>query len=278
MNGFYVPGSVSSSYVANKRNEEGSLLYDTMSNEIGLEKQAAFQQLEKDYSSTIENAYAAYLAANRSVDASRMGQGYKELYKQLQNEQLRANIAATNLELGEQRQLLNRQEAEAQSQIQAQFKQEVAYFDRLQQTFTDYLEYVKGLTHSSSGTSYLSTQEMSQSIDTMYDVLYSVQPQAYLDTEGNVGMTFQEYLRSQLKDIDADTQWSNWVFTTGLNEFMAAPKKMYQYAPGEAAANAKKRAEEKAKKEAEAKAKKEAEEKAKKEQQKSSTHMNSMLL
>lgn len=232
MNGFYVPNSVSSSYVSNKRNEEGSLAYDSAANEIGIQKQAAVQQLEKNYATTIENAYASYLAANRGVDASNMGQGYKELYKTIQQQQLRENIANTNTSFNEAIASLNQQESEAQAQIQSQFQTEVAYFDRLKQSFADYFDYVKTLTND-AGETYLDESEMTQTVDSMYNVLKNTMPQGYLDEEGNMGMSYEEWIKSQLGDTEEDTAWSQWLFSTGLNEFMEAPKKMRQYQSGE---------------------------------------------
>lgn len=232
MNGFYVPNSLSSSYVSNKRNEEGSLAYDSAANEIGIQKQAAVQQLEKNYATTIENAYASYLAANRGVDASNMGQGYKELYKTIQQQQLRENIANTNTSFNEAIASLNQQESEAQAQIQSQFQTEVAYFDRLRQSFSDYYNYVKTLTNK-AGETYLNTDEMTQSVDSMYDILKNTMPQGYSDKEGNIGMSYEQWIKSQLGNTEEDTTWSQWLFSTGLNEFMEAPKKMRQWQPGE---------------------------------------------
>ena len=65
--------------------------------EIGLNKQAAIQTLNKQYSTTINNAYTNYLAANRGVQGSNMGQGYKEAYIQKSQENLVANVAESNL-------------------------------------------------------------------------------------------------------------------------------------------------------------------------------------
>lgn len=229
MNGFYVPGSVSSSYVASKRNEAGSLLYETAADEIGIQKQAAIQQLEKNYATTIENAYSSYLAANRGVQGSVMGQGYKELYKQLQQSQLQQNIAQANINLAEQRATLAEQEQAAQEQISKQFQTEVGYLDRVQKSFSDYLTYVKELTHAQTGETYLTSDEMQQSVDSMYEVLHNVMPQAYIDTSGNIGMSYEQWIKSQLKDTAEDTAWSQWLWSTGLNEFLAAPKSVRQY-------------------------------------------------
>ena len=242
MNGFYVPGSVSSSYVANKRDEDGTLLYEGAANEIGIQKQAAIQQLEKNYAATVENAYASYLAANRGVQGSQMGQGYKELYKQIQQQQLQQNIASTTNEFNKQVMNVEAQEESAKQQIQERFQQEVSYFDRLQQSLGNYFEYVKTLTDA-DGNGYFDPYELNQSVDSMYDILGTAQPIGQYDAEGNytgysdqdgkAGMTYSEWIANQMGTSDEDQAWYQWMISGGFNEFMNAPKSTRQWQPGE---------------------------------------------
>lgn len=242
MNGFYVPGSVSGSYVANKRDEEGTLLYEGAANEIGIQKQAAIQQLEKNYAATVENAYASYLAANRGVQGSQMGQGYKELYKQIQQQQLQQNIASTTSEFNKQVMNVEAQEESAKQQIQERFQQEVSYFDRLQQSLSNYFEYVKTLTDK-DGNGYFDPYELNQSVDSMYDILGTAQPIGQYDAEGNytgysdqdgkAGMTYSEWIANQMGTSDEDQAWYQWMISGGFNEFMNAPKSTRQWQPGE---------------------------------------------
>ena len=130
MKGFYVPNSISSSYIANKRNEEGSLAYQSMATEVGLQRQAALQDLSQQYASTIENAYAAYLAGQRGIAGSAMGQGYKEAYMQNQQQAMMQQVAETNATAAKARQELAAQEADVQEQIQKQFEEEYSDFVR----------------------------------------------------------------------------------------------------------------------------------------------------
>lgn len=242
MNGFYVPGSVSSSYVANKRDEEGTLLYEGAANEIGIQKQAAIQQLEKNYAATVENAYASYLAANRGVQGSQMGQGYKELYKQIQQQQLQQNLASTTSEFNKQAMNVEAQEESAKQQLQERFQQEVSYFDRLQQSLGNYFEYVKTLTDA-DGNGYFDPYELNQSVDSMYDILGTAQPIGQYDAEGNyigysdqdgkAGMTYSEWIANQMGTSDEDQAWYQWMISGGFNEFMNAPKSTRQWQPGE---------------------------------------------
>lgn len=242
MNGFYVPGSVSSSYVANKRNEEGSLVYEDLQSKIGLQKQAALQQLDKDYSQTVENAYASYLAANRGIQGSQMGQGYKELYKRIQQQQLQENLATTAREFNKQAINIGQQEAQAQQQINAAFQKEVSYFDRLQKSMSDYFEYAKTLTDA-DGNGYFDEYELNESVDSMYDILSRAQPVGSYDAEGNyigysdesgkMGMTYSQWMANKIGTSEEDTAWYQWFLGGGLNEFLNAPKKTRQWKEGE---------------------------------------------
>jgi len=226
--GFFVPNSVSSSYVANKRNESGALEYESAAGEVGVGKQTALQQLGKQYSSAIEGGYAAYLAANRGVMGSNMGQGFKEEYLRLQQEGMQQNIAETNLGAANARQELDIQEAQIKGQIQKQFQTEVGYMDRMANSLNDYLGYVRSLTNS-KGLTYLNSDQMGKGLDQMYDILYNAQPQGYLDESGNLGMSYLQWLNAQLKETTADKEFGQWAFGLGgYNQFQEATRKGIQ--------------------------------------------------
>lgn len=232
---FFIPGSMSSEYVSSKRDELGSNYYEGQIAEVGLQKQAALQQLGKNYSQAIDNAYSSYLAANRGVNMSNMGQGYKELYKEAQEQQLMSNVLSSTEYLQQQRAQLNQQEAAAQSQIQQAYKTEVEYFDTLQQMFANYYDYVKGLTTEGGGAgeSYFNETESQQSINSMYEILANAKPQAYKDAEGLSGLVFSDWVRKNYKNSD----WYQWFLTSGYHEFMNAPKSVRQLAKNELSAN-----------------------------------------
>lgn len=216
MKGFYVPGSRSGSYVSNKRDEEGSLLYETASSEAGIQKQAALQSLGENYAATIENAYASYLANQRDIRTSAMGQGYKEAYLEAQDKALVSNIAQSNLSLANARAELESQEQQAQSTLAEQYQTEVANLDRVANSMNDYLTYVKSLTGKDDPTSKYFTEEQEQlAVDDLYEQLYMAQPQGLLDEEGQAGKTYLEWIRSQLTNSEVDTNWSNWLFYQG---------------------------------------------------------------
>lgn len=215
MKGFYVPDSMSSSYVANKRNETGGLLYESAANDLGIAKQQAVQTLEQNYAQTIDNAYSAYLAANKNVLGSQMGQGYKEAYLENQRQQLQRNIAETNLSAAQARQELGTQEAQAQQQITQAFQSEVSNFDRAAQSMSDYLAYVKSLTSQDGTSSYLSDEYKDLGVDELYHVLFEAQPQGFIDVEGNAGMNFLDWTRSKLGTSSADDAYRQWLYGQG---------------------------------------------------------------
>lgn len=216
MKGFYVPGSRSGSYVASKRDEEGSLAYETAATEVGIQKQAALQSLGETYASTIENAYASYLSNQRDIRSAAMGQGYKEAYLEAQEQNLMANIAEANRTTASVRAELESQEAQAQSAIEQQYQTEVAYLDRVAATMNDYLTYVKSLTGKEDATQKYFTEEQEKlTVDDLYEQLYTAQPQGLIDEEGEAGKTYTQWIQSQLKDTAEDTAWSNWLFYQG---------------------------------------------------------------
>ena len=89
-NGWFVT-SRSAPYVLSKQNEEGSYAYKADIANVGIQKQAALQDLEKSYESTINKAYSSYLANQKTIAGTTMGQGYKELYEQAEQENLLAH-------------------------------------------------------------------------------------------------------------------------------------------------------------------------------------------
>jgi hypothetical protein len=225
MKGFYVTGSRSGSYVANKRNEEGSFTYDTSINELGLQKQAALQELGKTYDATVNKAYASYLANQRTINTSAMGEGYKEAYKAAEEANLLSQIAEANVNATNVRAQLDTQEAKAQKEIAKQYETEVANLDRVARTMDEYLDYVKKLSDDYGGT-YLTAEQSGMNIDDLYEVLYTAQPRSLYDEEGNPGLSYSQWIHSQMKDTEADLAFERWLFSGGgWQDFIKATSK-----------------------------------------------------
>lgn len=276
--GFFVPGSMTGSYVANKRNEEGSFKYDTQAIGVGMQKQAALQDLEKSYEETINKAYSSYLANQQAIGSTNMGQGYKELYEEAERENLltQQEQAASNV-ANVKAQLIN-QEAEAQNLIQQQYQAEVAQLDRVARSMSDYLAYVGSLSNDmGTGYNYLSaltgkTITKDTLAEDIYEDLFKAQPTDYTTESGETGMSYSQWLHNQMKDTEEDIAFEQWLLSGGgwhdFQKYAGISKDTTEEGQKYAEIESKRREEyetEIARIEAEQKAKEEAERKAKEE-------------
>lgn len=222
MKGFYVPGSRSGSYVASKRDESGSFQYDTAVNVLGAQKQAALQNLEQQYSSAIENAYASYLSTQRGINTSAMGQGYKEAYQQANQESLISNVNQAALSVAQTRQQLSEEYSAAEEQVHTQYEQEVSNIDKAVNSMSEYLNYVNSL-QNASGQSYFTDAQKALDIEDLYEDLYTMQPRDYYSTDAETGVksqgqSYYEWLYNQnVKDAD----YQNWLaYGGGWTDFL----------------------------------------------------------
>ena len=235
MEGFYVPGSYSSSYVSNKADEQGARYYENQSIEIGKQTQAALTQLSSNYEQTINDAYASYLASQQSIGNSAMGQGYKEAYLEMAKNQFQNNIISSNHPLEQAPLQIQQQGQHAQAALQQQFATDTANLDRFVTSFGAYKDYLAKLTPNpnnqnaviSEGQSYLSEDQKKMTVDDLYNFLMEAQPEGYVDENENRGLTFTEWLNSQYgpgsKGSQADQDWFNWaMFQGGYDDFKNA--------------------------------------------------------
>lgn len=258
MRGFSVPGSRSGSYVANRRDEEGSFGYDKAAIELGIQKQTALQNLSETYAQTIDNAYASYLANQRNIMASAMGQGYKQAYLQGQEQALSEASKQAAQTAASARAQFAQEESEARNYIQQQYEAEVSNIDRALNSMDNYFEYLKGLSSENSAWQALfdldaSTTDIELDTD-MYERLLQVQPRTFKDAEGEAGKSYMEWMTSQLKDTSVDRAYSQWLYGGGWEEVLRSLGTSTQ----KAQRNAQLRSEAKLKAEAEQKAKEEA--------------------
>lgn len=219
-NGFFVT-SRSAPYVLSKRNEEGSYSYDADTIGVGMQKQAALQDLEKSYESTINKAYSSYLANQKTIAGTTMGQGYKEMYERAEQEALLAQQQEIATNISNAKAQLLTQEAQAQAAIQEQYATETANLDRVARSMSDYLGYVGSLEGGYNYLSQLSGIEVTDKTlaEDLYETLFTAQPTKYKDPEGKAGVSFSQWLHNQMKNTDEDIAFENWVFSTGLDEF-----------------------------------------------------------
>lgn len=213
----YVPSSMSKSYVENKRTPEGTRGYLQAEQELDIQKQSALQNLEQQYASTIENAYASYLQNQRNINMSQMGEGYKQLYREMQEQELASNIAQTNLSASQARQELGLQTAESKEELQKIKETEISNLNKIQSTMQQYLDYVKTM-QETEGIQLLTEEQNQMRIDDLYETLYN------LPVAGTPVYGYSEWVRSNLTGSQADTAWGDWLFSGGLQDFMNAVK------------------------------------------------------
>lgn len=229
MDGFYVPSSISSSYISSKRDESGEFQYDALQNRIGLSEQAALQSLKSQYATTIENAYASYLTSQKNVMTSAMGEGYKEAYQQNLDKMMTASAAEAGLSLQSAKAEIMTQAGEAKQQVEKVKETEIAYMNRVSKSFDDYLTYVKSLTKDElTGSNLLSQMTGVEDIegltvDDLYGTLYSLPVFEYKDTKGEAGLSYSQWVQKNLTTSSTDTDWANWLFYGGgLQQFSKA--------------------------------------------------------
>ena len=223
--GFYVPSTTSAPYVANKRDESGTLKYEGAYAQVGLQEQAALQQLRTQYDQTINNAYAAYLAQNRGIMGSTMGQGYKNAYLEASRQNVMSNIAEANLNAAQVRQELSANVGEQVGSIAQAQQQETNYFNRAEVFARDYYDYLKGLTaQDESGNVVNYLDEFERSLNTpeyAYDKIFATNAvgsntmTGYYDTEGNAAMSFDDWIYSQMGGSSEDQDWYQWYMEQG---------------------------------------------------------------
>lgn len=232
--GFYVPGSLSSSYVQSKRNEQGSLEYDSKQNEIGITEQAAIQDLQSQYESTIENAYAAYVANQRNIAMSNMGQGYKEIYAGLAQQNMQSTIGEARTNLQSVRSEIEGQTDAMRQSLQQQFEGEVVNLDRVASSFEGYRQYLAGLTSKDpkNEEGIFTKEESALGIDELYERLaneFSQRAKNYTDPDTELsGMSYAEWISNQYGSKDTDKDWYQWFLTGGYQDFMRSVTKRNQ--------------------------------------------------
>ena len=228
--GFYVPPRVAESYVKTKRTETGEFQYDSALQDIGIERQAAIQSLNKSYSDTINNAYSQYLNSKRTILNSDMGQGYKEAYLQNQQQALQQNIAQASMNAAEARSSILEKTQEAEAAVQAQYQQELDYMNTTAANLERYFEYVKGFnTKDGQGQSYLSDYEKTLNAEQLYDKLFAVQAQDYIGADSKQGLNFLDWMKNQVT-TDSDQAWFNWLsLGGGYQQFQDAAIKGIDY-------------------------------------------------
>lgn len=229
--GFYVPDTLSDSFVSSKRTQEGNYAYEEQKNKIGVMEQKALQDLNESYSSTINNAYDSYLASQRAVLGSSMGQGFKEQYLQQKQQDLMTDIANANLSLAKARSEIEGEAESARTQIESQRLGEIEYLERAIGSMENYMNYLDTATavlkdeagndvtktYLESATGLTPKEYKKFNVDEYYDLLLEAQPQDYSvgGDNANPAMSYYEWMRTQMKDTQADRDFEKWFYGSG---------------------------------------------------------------
>lgn len=233
--GFYSTKSPETgAYVADKRDTNTGLkIYDEASGNIGLQKQQALQNLRQNYASTINNAYASYLASQRNINTSLMGQGYKQAYLKAQDQALQQQIYETNLSAAQNASDINTQMAEAQTALQEAYNTEVTNLDRVATSMNDYYTYIKSLRGTNDkgeyddSIKYFNNYQEELNAEDMYKQLINAQPKNLTDGTTQ-GMDYLTWINNEYKDsqVTADKEWLDWLlYSGGYSDFKTAIEK-----------------------------------------------------
>lgn len=242
--GFFVPNSIGEDYVYNQKTVEGDYKWDRDVNRIQLNKQAGLQTLNKQYNITIDQAYSQYLMANKGIQGSQMGQGYKEAYIQESQRQLQEQVAESNINAANARRELGNLTDKSLGNLQEQYEIEVSNINRTSASLQNYFDYLKGASLNPESaifkqrveeatklkqdpwTTYFSKDEENMLVDDMYEALLNASPMDYIDAEGNKAVPYIDWVQRTIKDTERDQDWGDWLFNKGgLTQFRTAVSK-----------------------------------------------------
>ncbi len=224
MGGYYIPSSYSANYVNNKKNDDGTYVYDTALSKVGIDTQKSLQQLTKQYNNTLSNAYAGYLTANKGLRSSYLNSGYKEAFKKSMLDSLNNDLSEYKLSVQSTKQSLFESLASNVDYVDQIRQSEIANMRRMAGSLEEYYSYVQTLRNS--GNYYTTDQGFKTgdewTFEDNYDLLFGTQKgiiSNYLDDNANTGLSWEDWLRQNSGTSDEDTAWLDWVYGGGSDQF-----------------------------------------------------------
>jgi len=224
MAGYYVPSSYSANYVANKKNEDGTRVYDSAVNKAGIDAQRGMYQLNQQYNQTINNAYANNLLANRGLKASAMGSGFKEAFAQNQQAMLANQMNQVNLSVQDTKQSIFQALGSQLNQIGAAQQQEVGNMRRLAGGLEQYYEYLKTLTNPQGN--YTDHQKFASgegsTFEDNYNKIFSTNTGSvagYTDSQNESALSWEDWFRKNSGNSEKDTAWLDWLYQGGVTQY-----------------------------------------------------------
>jgi hypothetical protein len=225
MAGYYVPSAFSANYVANKKNEDGTSMYGSAVNKAGIDAQRNMQQLNKQYNQTINNAYASNLMANRGLQASSLGTGFKEAFAQNQQATLDAQVNQASLSVQDTKQNIFAALGQQLNQIgQAQLA-DINNMRRTASGLEQYFEYLKTLSNDKG--SYLENNNIAGSFEQNYDNIIGLggkgvdasKVAGYNDGFGKEALSWEDWFRYNSGTSEKDTAWLDWLYNGGIDQY-----------------------------------------------------------
>lgn len=231
MAGYYIPSTFSANYVTNKKNEDGTYVYDSAINRAGIDAQRNLQQLNKQYNVSLNSAQAQGLLANRGLRSSMLGSGYKAAYAQRLQESVNQEMSQVGLSVQEAKQGIFQSLSKDVSAIVGMQQQEINNMRRMAGSLEQYHTYLQGLS-TIDGKSYVADQGFKigneWTFEDNYDKLFGTQKGIignYLDENSNVGLSWEDWLRQNSGSSDDDTNWLDWVYNGGADQYKNFIKK-----------------------------------------------------
>jgi hypothetical protein len=230
--GYYVSSKFSENYVKNTKNEDGTYVYDTEVNKIGINTQRDLQQLNKQYNNTINNAYASNLLANRGIRSSNLGTGYKDAYiENLQNE-VNQEVEATKFSVEDAKLNIFQSLNNNLGALAGMQQDEVNNMRRTAGSLEQYYKYLG--TINSYETGYYANENNGFKVgdeftfEDNYDKIFGTDKSkldGYYDEAGNPALALEDWLRQNSGDSDEDTAWLDWFYSKGMDQYKDFIKK-----------------------------------------------------
>lgn len=221
MGGYYIPSGFSANYVANKKNEDGTRVYDSAVNQAGIDAQRNLQQLNKQYNVTINQAYASNLLANRGLQASALGTGYKDAYTQNLQASTNEQINQASLSVADTKYSIFSSLSDRLAQIGGVQQQEVNNMRRMASTLEQYHDYAKTL-QGTEGSFAEAAGFTDGTFEDNYEQILGINKgsvSGYVDQHGGAALSYEDWMRQNSGTSDEDTAWLDWAYDGGLEQY-----------------------------------------------------------
>jgi len=195
--GFLVPNSVSGEYVASVKNDDGVNKYDEALNDIEHQGNAALRSLDKTYSTSINDAYSNYLSSKRGIQASSLGDGFKNRYIEQQRNAYLTNKANLDLNSSNARVELAEALNNQVGNVKTAYETEVGNMDKVASSLGEYMTYLREL-RSESGNNLFEDRLLANKANEYNEQLTALRTELESATDKNV----KKEIKAKIKDLE----------------------------------------------------------------------------